>query len=103
MIKLIEENIEELQQICERYLVSQLYLFGSAAKGNFDPKRSDLDMVVEFSDSVKPIDYADYFFSFLEELENLFGRKVQLLSFKSLKNAVLINEIENSKVELYAA
>ncbi|CAN5254682.1 hypothetical protein BH23BAC1_BH23BAC1_16460 [soil metagenome] len=103
MIKLVENKKEELQQICKHHQVSKLYLFGSAAKGNFDPVKSDLDMVVEFSSSVAPVDYALNYFSFLEALEDLFNKKVELISFKALKNAVMIQEIEKSKIQLYAA
>lgn len=103
MIPLIENNKQELKQICEKHNVSQLFLFGSAAKGNFNPKSSDLDMVVEFSNKIDPLDYAENFFSLLESLENLFNLKVELLSLKALKNTIMIREIENSKVQLYAA
>lgn len=103
MIELIENKIEALKQICKDHYVTKLYLFGSAAKGNFDPGTSDLDMVVEFSKTIDPVDYATNYFSLLENLEKLFSRKVELLSLKALKNAVIIKEIENSKIQLYAA
>ena len=47
--------------------------------------------------------YADNYFEFLKQLEILTGKKVDLVSKKSLKNPILIDEIERSKVELYAA
>lgn len=103
MIQLIENNKKELQEICKRHHVSRLFLFGSAAKGNFDPVKSDLDMAVEFTDDIEPVDYAENYFSLLEALENLFDKKVELLSLKALKNVIMIEEIENSKVQLYAA
>lgn len=103
MIQLIENNKKELQEICKRHHVSRLFLFGSAAKGNFDPVKSDLDMAVEFTDDIEPVDYAKNYFSLLEALENLFDKKVELLSLKALKNVIMIEEIENSKVQLYAA
>jgi predicted nucleotidyltransferase len=36
MIPLIEEKREELKQLCARYRVRRLELFGSAARGEFD-------------------------------------------------------------------
>jgi predicted nucleotidyltransferase len=49
------------------------------------------------------LDYTDNYFSYLEKLEALMGRKIDLITKKSLRNRVLIEEIEHSKVELYAA
>ncbi len=79
-----------------------MYLFGSAAKGNFT-KDSDLDFLVQFSDKVGVLDYADNFFSLVEALEALFERRVDLLTISSLKNPILKEEIEKTKVMLYAA
>ena len=103
MISLIEKNQDALRQICESHHVTRLWLFGSAVKGEFDPVNSDLDIVVEFANHLPPEDYAENYFSLLEALEKLYGKKVELLSRKALKNPVMIREIEDSKVELYAA
>ena len=56
-----------------------------------------------FSDEIDMLDYADNYFEFLKQLEILTGKKVDLVSKKSLKNPILIDEFERSKVELYAA
>jgi len=58
---------------------------------------------VPFSNEIDMLDYADNYFEFLKQLEILTGKKVDLVSKKSLKNPILIDEIERSKVELYAA
>jgi predicted nucleotidyltransferase len=58
---------------------------------------------VQFSDDLDILDYADNYFSYLEKLETLMGRKIDLVTKKSLRNSVLIQEIEQTKVELYAA
>jgi len=58
---------------------------------------------VPFSDEIDMLDYADNYFEFLKQLEILTGKKVDLVSKKSLKNPILIDEFERSKVELYAA
>ena len=50
MIALIEDNREAIVALCEQYGVQRLAVFGSAAKGTFDPATSDLDFVVEFED-----------------------------------------------------
>jgi predicted nucleotidyltransferase len=103
MIDLIKDNIKDLETICEKHMVKSLYLFGSAAKNEFNPKKSDLDFVVEFNKNINPIDFADNFFSLLDALKDLFKTDIDLLSYRALKNQIMIAEIENSKVQLYAA
>ena len=48
MIDLIEHHRVELDDLCRRYRVRTLELFGSAADGTFDPVRSDLGFLVDF-------------------------------------------------------
>ena len=45
---LIESHRAEIAQLCARFGVHRLELFGSAATGAFDPARSDVDFLVEF-------------------------------------------------------
>lgn len=59
--------------------------------------------LIQFSTKIDVLDYADNYFEFLKQLEILTGKKVDLVSKKSLKNPILIEEIERSKVEIFAA
>jgi hypothetical protein len=102
MIKLIEDRLNEIIALCKEHRVKSISLFGSAVKGAVH-ENSDIDFLVQFSDEIDVLDYADNYFSFLEQLENLIGKKIDLVSRKSLKNPVLIAEIDRSKVDLYAA
>ena len=47
MIADILSHREELRELCRRYHVRRLDLFGSAARGDFVPARSDLDFLVD--------------------------------------------------------
>ena len=69
-------------------------------RGILDSWKLDKQQKIEVKDV---LDYADNYFEFLKQLEILTGKKVDLVSKKSLKNPILIEEIERSKVELYAA
>lgn len=102
MIKLVEDRLNEIIVLCEAHKVESIALFGSASKGSMHDK-SDLDFLVQFSDEIPVLDYADNYFSFLEKLEHLLGKKIDLVSKKSLKNPILIEEIARSKIDLYAA
>ncbi len=103
MIDLIKNKVKEIDDICRVHYVRSLHVFGSAVKGNFDSDKSDLDFVVEFNQEIDPMYYADNFFSLLDALKQLFQKDVDLLSYKALKNQIIISEINNSKVQLYAA
>ena len=63
-----------LAEICQRYRVRRLALFGSAEQGGFTDQ-SDVDILVEFESGVK-IGLA--FFSLQDELARLIGRDVDL-------------------------
>jgi predicted nucleotidyltransferase len=67
-----------LAQLCRKYGVSRLEVFGSAARSNdFDPSRSDIDLLVSYSPAAKRD--LKSFLGFADELERLFGRRVDLL------------------------
>ena len=102
MHPLIENSIAEISRLCKIHKVSSLSLFGSAAKGEMH-SNSDLDFLVEFSPDLDVLDYADNYFSFIEALAKLTGKKIDLLSVNALKNPVLKQEIYNTKIDLYAA
>jgi uncharacterized protein len=102
MIKEIESNREQIISLYKQHHVESFAVFGSAVHGTLT-ENSDLDFLVQFSDGINVLDYADNYFSLLEKLEKLLHRKIDLVSKKSLKNPFLIREIERSKVDLYAA
>lgn len=102
MIKLVEDKLIDIIALCKEHRVTSIALFGSAVKGSMH-ENSDIDFLVQFSDEIDVLDYADNYFSFLEKLEKLLGKKIDLVSSKSLKNPILIEEINRSKVALYAA
>lgn len=102
MVDFIKHKMEEVIALCDKHSVTSISLFGSAA-GNSMKEDSDIDFLVEFSASIEVLDYADNYFSLLEGLEDIFDRKIDLVSVKSLKNPILKEEINRSKVVLYVA
>ena len=71
-----------LADLCRRYQVRELSLFGSAARGEIRPD-SDIDLLVDFlpSADVGLIEHA----GLMLDLERLIGRKVDLVSRRGLK------------------
>ena len=102
MIREITEQSAAIESLCKRYHVRRLELFGSAARGGFDPLSSDLDFLVEF-ELLPANGYADAYFGLLEELQKLFKRDVDLVVFESIKNPYLKESILKSRTLLYAA
>ncbi len=102
MIADIALHREELQVLCRRFHVRRLDVFGSAARSDFDPARSDIDLLVEF-EPMRPGAYVDAYFGLKEELEQLFGRPVDLISAASIRNPYFRQSVERTKALLYAA
>ena len=97
-----EQRRAELATVCRRYGVRQLELFGSAARGQDQPGKSDLDFLVEFG-PLPPGGYADAYFGLLESLEDLFGRTVDLVVPSAIRNPYFLKAIEETRTLLYAA
>lgn len=101
MLNLIEGIEKELRRLCEQYDVKTMYLFGSATTENFNDS-SDIDILISFKD-LSFEQYTDNYFELHEKLQELFGRKVDLLTEKSLSNPYFIKSVEETKQLLYAA
>jgi predicted nucleotidyltransferase len=102
MIDEIESHREELQALCRRFHVRRLDLFGSAARGDFNPEHSDFDFIVEF-DRSPPQHPFDSYFGLKEGLEALFDRKVDLVELGAVRNPYLKASILQSRENVYAA
>ena len=101
MLEEIRGRKAEIEQLCRRYGVRRLELFGSAVSGRYRPGESDLDFLVEFETSPRG-GYADAYFGLLEALEDLFGRPVDLVVASAVKNPYFRESIESNKALLYA-
>lgn len=100
-LKSLLEKKEALIQLCEKYELEKLYVFGSALKNSFSDK-SDYDFLIQFKDI--PFDrYTDNYFSLHDELKNLLDREIDLLTDNSLANKYFKEEVINSRILLYAA
>jgi len=96
----IENKIEKLVTLCNKYKVNRIFVFGSIAKGNFNPQTSDVDLIVELED-LPPNEKGEILMKLWSELEELFARKVDLVTNLNIRNPYLRNEIENSKFLIY--
>ncbi|MBI4219605.1 MAG: nucleotidyltransferase domain-containing protein [Chloroflexi bacterium] len=101
MHPVIEKNRKQIAEMCRRFGVDRLYLFGSAAAGGFRATDSDFDFLVAMSDRRPTPGYADRFLSFADALEKLLGRRVDLVSEESIRNPYFRHEVERTRQLLY--
>ena len=99
----IEVSDEALREMCRKWKIRRLELFGSARSGRLGPN-SDIDFLAEFD--------ADEQWSLMdlaraqEEFSTLLGRKVDLVDRKNLErsaNVIRRDAILNSTEVVYAA
>lgn len=102
MYEMTQEQRARFEQLCQQYHVRRIDLFGSGARDDFDPKRSDLDFLVEYEPNA-PGGALDMYFGFKEDLEELFGRGVDLVMTGAVRNPYILADIERSRRQLYAA
>jgi predicted nucleotidyltransferase len=93
----VEES--KLADLCRRYGVRELSLFGSAARDEMRPD-SDLDLLVEFLPEAQ-VDLVDYA-GLMLDLSRLLGRRVDLVSKNGLKPLIRTAVLEEARL-LYAA
>jgi predicted nucleotidyltransferase len=93
---------EEIAELCRKHHVRRLSVFGSAARDDFDPATSDVDLRIEF-DSASIEHYADNYFDLQDSLESLLERKVDILSSRTIRNPYFRMAVECSQVTIYAS
>ena len=89
IINIIREKMNRIEQ----YHVTKLALFGSFVRGEQN-ENSDVDILVEFEKEFETFDnYMDLKFY----MEELFGRKVDLVIFDSIKPALRTNILRSAE------
>ncbi len=91
-----------IAELCRRYRVRRLELFGSAARADFEPTRSDLDFLVQFDDGERAPGLEAYF-GLKEGLEALLGRPVDLIMPEAVTNPYVRADIARDRTLVYAA
>ena len=89
----------EVAEICRRYQVKELAVFGSAARGQLRPE-SDIDLLVEFLPEARTslLRHA----AAERELSAVLGRKVDLVSKRALRTALRETVLSEARL-IYAA
>ena len=101
MIEIIEQNKAAIAELCRRYRVQRLDVFGSAVSGRFNPETSDLDFLVTLADRQPTGNYADRYLDLADALEKLFQRPVDLITEPSIRNPYFRREVEATRQLIY--
>jgi hypothetical protein len=100
---ILGNKVDCLSELCVKYHVKRLELFGSAVDANnFDSNNSDLDFLVEFL-PIQEGEYFDTYFDLLGELKDLFNRHIDLVTARSIRNKYFLQSINQNRTLLYAA
>lgn len=102
MNPLIESHRSSIVELCRRFGVRRLDLFGSATGPAFDVSSRDVDFIVEFADR-RPQGAADRYFGLHEALQQVLGRPVDLVMGSAVKNPYFQRTVEHQRLTLYAA
>jgi len=91
---------ERIAAFCRQWRVKELSLFGAVLRGDLRPD-SDVDVLVDLlpDHGLTLYDWIDM----IQALEDIFGRKVDLVSKKGIRNPIRKQEILGAAEVIYAA
>lgn len=78
-----------------------MYAFGSVCSDQFT-EDSDIDFLISF-ENISFEQYTDNYFELHYKLQELFNRKIDLITENSLSNPYFIKGVDQSKQLIYAA
>lgn len=99
MIDLIANNLDAIRDLCRQYGVKKMYVFGSAATGEFRPGESDVDFIVQWLDI--PNESGFHRINFALALEDLLGLRVDVLTADFVTNPYMRRSILQQRLKVY--
>ncbi len=100
MQSIVTERLDELTRLLKAHKVKRAYAFGSVCTDKFNEK-SDIDLLIAFEEGLDPIEYGDLYWSLDETLPKLFGRSVDLMTERQLRNPYFIKVMNKTKTPIY--
>ena len=84
----IKIPFDEISVFCKKWQVSQLSLFGSVLRPDFDHNSSDVDVLIEFLPGVS---WGWEISTMRDELKSIFKRPVDLVSKRAIEKLIQEN------------
>ncbi len=97
-MKITEEHRRVIAQICTELRVKRLDIVGSAARDDFRPETSDIDVLVEFEGFEKLF---DRYFELKMRLEQQLGRQVDVIQDRAVRNPYVRKSLDQDRVRIY--
>jgi len=99
----VASHLAALADLCAKYKVRRLALFGSGTSERFDAEKgSDLDFLVEFEPR-SPRAHAEAYFGLMEDLQRTLGVPVDLVEAGASHNPYFQEAVRNTQVVLFEA
>jgi len=96
----INNRLQDFLLLCKTHNVKSIYAFGSSVTNQFDEQNSDFDFLIEVENE-DPIQRGESLMELWDRFEELFHRKIDLLTSSSIKNPILRKNIDRTKVLIY--
>ena len=93
----IEIDSQQIARFCQERGIRKLSLFGSVLRGDFNPLRSDVDVLAEFEPGVLKNAGFQYF-GYGEELAAILGHKVD---FCSRLHPLILGRVKDQLLPVY--
>jgi hypothetical protein len=100
MMNLIHQHIDQIRRICFDHKVEQLFVFGSIKTDRFND-RSDVDVLIQFSSLVNPLEYFDNYMEFKGKLESLLSREIDIVENQAVRNPIFRKILDREKILIY--
>jgi len=97
----IDLPMKEIEVFCRKWKVQEFALFGSVLRDDFDPRKSDIDVLITFFPNVT---WGWNMVDMHEELERIFSRNVDMLEKRVIeksKNPLRKKEILDTHEVVY--
>ena len=102
-MNLILMNIDKITELCKKYRVKTLSVFGSILTDRFN-ENSDVDFLVDFepyNPDSPDFDCLVNYLDLAESLEDVLRRKVDLVVEKGMRNKYFIANVNRTKQLIY--
>ncbi|MEW6266023.1 MAG: nucleotidyltransferase domain-containing protein [Thermodesulfobacteriota bacterium] len=96
----IEEHLQDIEKICRELRVKRLDLVGSASRDDFQPEKSDIDVLIEFDGLDRLF---DRYFELKTRLEKQLGRRVDVIQESAVKNPYVRMGLNRRRVQIYGS
>jgi hypothetical protein len=102
MLASLEMHKGEIGELCRRYGVRRLDVFGSASRDEPPNASSDIDLLADFDERLGPPALSD-FLALRQRLADLLGRPVDLVMNSAVRNPYIRASIDRTRRMLHGA